>query len=268
MQRLYRMIFGVLLFLLLLSSAFSTVVFADPGEGDGGGGGPAIPLRMDWSFPANGERNVSVTPIIQCKFSHNVAQYTVIKRNATLFSMAKLDGTQVDINVYAADSQLEFDKRQYIYIEPVKPLEYNATYVVTAQEGIQAKNSMATEKAQSFQFTTCGRRTDFNGTSVSPMVGQEENKTAGERENPAAANTAGNGTENMQAAPGLSEEQDNPASESALASGGKEAGNTNAMEKSGFAPENLNSAVVTALAAGFLLILSVIVFGIRTKRQK
>lgn len=257
MQRRCSMVFGVLLFLLLFSSSFSIVVFAAPGEGDGGGGGPAVTLQMDWSYPANGERNVSVTPIIQCKYSHNVAQYNVIKRNATLFSMAKLDGTHVDTNVYAADSQLEFDKRQYIYIEPVKPLEYNTTYIVTVKEGIQAKNSMATGRDQSFQFTTCGRRTDFNETNVSPMTQEQENTTESIDKQSELPTTNADGTQaiNPQDSVLSQTPQGSSAGESALTLGA-------------IFLKKMNPVVVTCLAAGFLLILSVIISVIRTKRQK
>ena len=130
--------------------------------GTGGGGGPAVPLTMDWNFPADGERNVSLTPIIQCKFSHNVAHSTVQRRNKTLVSLTKADGSPVAYQVYLVDAQIEFSKRQYIYILPTGPLEANTTYTVHVTEGVQAKNGMATEEAQSFSFTT--------GSGVVPSV--------------------------------------------------------------------------------------------------
>lgn len=250
MQKHGRMFWGILWLWLLLSSSFSAVVFAAPGEGDGGGGGPVVPLQMDWSYPANGENGVSVTPIIQCKYSHNVAQSNVVKRNTTLFAMAKLDGTPVAINVYAADAQLEFDKRQYIYIEPVKPLEYNTTYVIRAKDGIQAKNSMATEYAQSFQFTTCGRRMDFNETNVAPMV-QLDKSAAGE----------GNQANDASTDPALDKtlkSQDSSVSENAPSDGQKSEGKS--IRK--------NPIMAAYGGIGFLFILSVIVSFIRAKRQK
>lgn len=65
---------------------------------------------MDWSYPADGASGVSVTPVIQCKFSHNVAQYNVSDRNKTLITLKKADGTNVDITVFVADAQLQFDQ--------------------------------------------------------------------------------------------------------------------------------------------------------------
>jgi|GEM_PF-4792733 len=128
------------------------------GEGDGGGGGPAVPLELEWSFPANGETGVSVYPVIQCKFSHNVAHFDVAKRNAGKFTLTRADGAEVEITVYLADAQVEFDKRQYVYLYPKQELEEFTTYLVTAEEGIQAKNGMATEQTKTFSFTTGSKR--------------------------------------------------------------------------------------------------------------
>jgi hypothetical protein len=269
MQRRCSLICEAILVFLLLFAVVPRTVLA-VGEGDGGGGGPSVPLQMDWSYPANGEKNVSVTPIIQCKYSHNVAQSNVIKRNKTLFSITKLDGTKVDVNVYAADVQLEFDKRQNIYIEPIKPLEYDTTYIVTAKEGIQAKNSMATEKDQSFQFTTCGRRLNFNDTNVASMV-QEEAKEQGNspKKNQASKKTIKEENqkveENASDAAVLSE---TPKDKSALVLGEKSANRRSVLSKTRIKPEKINSVLTICLAIGFLLILSIVVSVIKTKQQK
>lgn len=162
------------LIVVVVSALYPSRIFASSmggsGDGSGGGGGAGVSLYMDWSYPANGERNVSITPIIQCKYSHNVAQHTVIKRNESKFSLSTADGKEVKIRVYAADVQIEFDKRQYIYIEPSAPLSYDTTYKVVADAGMQSKNGMATEEAQSFSFTTCSEREYFNASSVESMI--------------------------------------------------------------------------------------------------
>lgn len=151
-KRLFRNLL-CLIFLCTFTFLLSHMALAI-GEGDGGGGGPSVPLVMDWSFPANGETGVSVNTIIQCKFSHNVAHFDVAPRNAGKFTMTKEDGTSVDVEVYQGDAQVEFDKRQYVYLYPKKQLEQYTTYIVTAQEGVQAKNGMATEQIQTFRFIT------------------------------------------------------------------------------------------------------------------
>ena len=154
-QKQFRKII-CLIFLSAFTLLLSHVAFAI-GEGDGGGGGPSVPLEMDWSFPANGETGVSIYTVIQCKFSHNVAHFDVAPRNAGKFLLTREDGTQVEAEVYQVDAEMEFDKRQYVYLYPKNELEEYTTYIVTAEEGVQAKNGMATEQTQSFRFTTGSR---------------------------------------------------------------------------------------------------------------
>lgn len=266
MQRLWNRFFRIFLCILLLY-IFSNTTFAAPGDGDGGGGGPAVPLMMDWSCPADGDNNVSITPIIQCKYSHNVALNTVVKRNTTLFSLTKLDGTKVDINVYAADAQLEFDKRQYIYLEPVRPLEYNTTYVVTAKEGIQAKNGMVTENDQFFQFTTGSLRTDFNQTNVLSMLK--------EASQPASASTAqvkksDNGsTRTTKTETRTNDKKSKPASDSAKAQTEKPQ-DTRIEKKMAEASTNHqnNSGDTVIFIATALFILPALGSALKIKRQK
>ncbi|AHV98825.1 hypothetical protein PSAB_19660 [Paenibacillus sabinae T27] len=131
---------------------------------------------MDWSYPRDGETNISINPIIQCKFSHNVAQFEVQKRNKSLFSLRKEDGTEVPIKAFAADVQIEFDKRQYIYLSPINPLEENTKYYVSVQEGVQAKNGMATEKEQQFSFVTGSKNYSV------PLLVDIEKKASGEEQ--------------------------------------------------------------------------------------
>ncbi|NGM84709.1 Ig-like domain-containing protein [Paenibacillus sp. 7124] len=169
----------IAIFIILLTAAimyWPLTTFAEVGDGSGGGGGPAVPLYMDWSYPRDGETNISINPIIQCKFSHNVAHFEVQKRNKTLFSLRKEDGTDVPIRAFAADVQIEFDKRQYIYLSPINSLEENTKYYVSVQEGVQAKNGMATEKEQQFSFVTGSKNYSV------PLLIDIENKASGEEQ--------------------------------------------------------------------------------------
>jgi hypothetical protein len=170
----------VFLIMLLMISCFAVPAYgAGGGDGSGGGGGAAVPLWMDWCYPANGETNVSTTVVIQCKYSHNVAQSAVSQRNIKQFSLTKKsDGTPVEIDVYTADSQVEFDKRQYIYVRPVQPLENGTTYRLLAKEGVQAKNGMVTASDQSFEFTTCHAYGNFNDSDVASMINDSDNAAA------------------------------------------------------------------------------------------
>lgn len=160
---------------VLLAAVLTLIPFASfaVGDGTGGGKGAVVPLYMDWSYPSDGASGVSVTPVIQCKFSHNVSQYNVRDRNKTLVEMTEDGGGKIDISVFMADAQLQFDKRQFIYVSPVKPLKYGTGYTLTLKEGIQAKNNMATDEDQSIHFVTGYGRSDFNAPLVAPPVSTE-----------------------------------------------------------------------------------------------
>ena len=177
----------------LLAVAVMLVPFTSfaAGDGTGGGKGAVVPLYMDWSYPSDGASGVSVTPVIQCKFSHNVSQYNVRDRNKTLVEMTEDGGGKVDITVFMADTQLQFDKRQFIYVSPVKPLKYGTGYTLTLKEGIQAKNNMATDEDQSIHFVTGYGRSDFNAPLVAPPVSTEldSNATGGDGDGAGASSS-------------------------------------------------------------------------------
>ncbi|MEG1500595.1 MAG: Ig-like domain-containing protein [Clostridiales bacterium] len=145
-------------------------------DGSGGGGGPAIPLFMDWSLPGNGQKNVGLQPIIQCKYSHNVAQHTVKDRNISLLSLQKKDGAIIPAQIFTADAQIEFDKRQYIYLTPREPLDEFTEYKVVSKQGVQAKNGMATEEDQIFSFTTGSKNSQPMANMVLPQILAEKNQ--------------------------------------------------------------------------------------------
>ncbi len=201
--------------IFLCPSAFAT------GDGSGGGGGATIPLYMDWSYPADGASGVSVTPVIQCKFSHNVAQYNVADRNKTLITLKKADGTNVDITVFVADSQVQFDKRQFLYVSPVKPLSYGTKYILTIHEGIQAKNNMATDEEQTVTFTTEYGRSSFNTPLVTPPVsndfaeGENQGENLDENSEEESNSEEGDSSEN---------DSDNDTGDSTAAAGSEKSG--------------------------------------------
>lgn len=196
MRRLLSAICAVVICLMIIPWFAADCYAVGNGGGTGGGAGASVPLWMDWCYPANGETNVSTTVVIQCKYSHNIALNSVGQRNITKFVLKKKsDGTSVNIDVYTADTQVEFDKRQFIYVRPVKPLENNTTYVLTAKEGIQSKNGMVTAADQSFEFTTGRAYGNFNDSDVESMITDEEAAALGETVG-GSGNNGGNTAEN------------------------------------------------------------------------
>ncbi len=187
----YRKIKTAVVVLLAVAVALVPITSFAVGDGTGGGKGAIVPLYMDWSYPSDGASGVSVTPVIQCKFSHNVSQYNVRDRNKTLVEMTEDGGGKVDITVFMADAQLQFDKRQFIYVSPVKPLKYGTGYTLTLKEGIQAKNNMATDEDQSIHFVTGYGRSDFNAPLVSPPVSTDLSDAALSEDGAAGASGGG-----------------------------------------------------------------------------
>ncbi|MCD7948348.1 MAG: Ig-like domain-containing protein [Oscillospiraceae bacterium] len=176
MRKIYPLI-------LLLSILLVLPASAETGDGDGGGGGPALPLYMDWSYPADGASDVPVGTIIQLKFSHNVAHYIIAARNCSLISLWTQDGQQIAATVYVVDSQIEFDRRQYIYVYPTAPLQAYTGYTVRIAEGVQAKNYMTTEGEQTVSFTTGSAV--YTPALIAPMLDTEQDGTAAATETPA-----------------------------------------------------------------------------------
>ena len=265
---------SILLFVVLTAALLCPSAFA-AGDGSGGGGGAVIPLYMDWSYPADGASGVSVAPVIQCKFSHNVAQYNVADRNKTLITLKKADGTNVDITVFVADAQLQFDKRQFLYVSPVKPLSYGTKYILTLHEGIQAKNNMATDEEQTVTFTTEYGRSSFNAPLVTPPADNDP-KAAGSGSGTdaeaaatgSAGGQAGNngetGAESSASAAGDEENgisgEENDSDENAAGGEGESSGQADKSSDSS-SGENIRSFFSSSEFRGFLLILLLLLTG-------
>ena len=184
---------GILVFLLSFSSG-AVSAFAAGGDGSGSGGGSSVALAMVSSTPSDGASGVSTTPVISCRFSHNVAEASVSSANLSHLSLRRADGTSVPLRTYVADVQIEFDKRQYLYAEPVSALETGTTYTLTLSAGIQAKNGMTTSSAQTVTFTTAGSppsQQDQTGTSGS-SGSSATSGASGSSGSSGTAGTAGN----------------------------------------------------------------------------
>ena len=140
--------------LIVIISIFPITSFAAGGDGSGGGGGDSIPLSMADSIPKDGEANVDTNIIIECIFSHNVADANIAEGNTARITLTTASGDHVLADVTVADVQIEVEKRRIIYITPIEPLAENEVYVVTMRKGITARNGMETEEDQTFIFTT------------------------------------------------------------------------------------------------------------------
>ena len=165
---------AVLFCVLICVFIFSAAGVYAVGDGSGSGGGSSVALAMVSSSPSDGAGGVSTKPVISCRFSHNVADASVSSSNLTHLSLKKADGTPVSLRTYVADVQIEFDKRQYLYAEPVSALEEGTTYILTLSVGIQAKNGMITSSAQTVKFTTEGTALSTSSSGEQTSHGSTE----------------------------------------------------------------------------------------------
>ena len=135
------------------------------GNGDGSGNGGNVKLEMQSSMPADGDTEVSLTPEIQCVFSHNVTVGELAEKNLALVSMETEGGTPVEIETWVGDAQVDPALRQQLFLKPVEALTAGTTYVVRLGAGIEAKNGMKTEAEQTFSFTTAAEEQAAEATA-------------------------------------------------------------------------------------------------------
>ena len=145
--------FGLTLILslsMLMSSALALTKAPEAGTGTAHGVGLAL---VD-SFPADGDNEIGFMPTIYCKFNHNICDANISPGNLACLSMVSASGEPVAVSTYVIDPQVDFLMRQFLILEPVKPLAPSTTYEVRMAPGITARNGMVTEQTFSFRFTT------------------------------------------------------------------------------------------------------------------
>jgi hypothetical protein len=132
--------------------------FLAAGAGDGSGGGQGVPLGLDSSIPADGQKDVPVTGDIKLTFNKNVIFLGIRDANKTCFSLIAADGSKVPIQVIMADDQTTegFEKRRDISVRPVQKLQPGTAYVVKVSPQLQAKNGMSLGHEVTVKFVTAG----------------------------------------------------------------------------------------------------------------
>lgn len=131
------------------------VVGDEPGSGGGTGGGKDRPLAVEYSTPADGERNVAVDVEIVVKFSKNVVYLAVRDANMKAFSLWNGD-VQVPLEILMVDDQLDFENRNFVTIRPLKPLEEATRYVLKIDDTITSKSTSVMVAPVEIVFYTVG----------------------------------------------------------------------------------------------------------------
>ncbi len=148
---------------LILLLVFSCVLMAAPalaadGTGDGSGGGKSIPLGLDSSAPADGDKDVSLSGDIKLTFNKNVIYLGIREANKTCFSLVAADGSKVPVEVIMADDQTPegFELRREISIHPLQELQPGTAYTVKISPELQAKNGISLGHEVTVSFVTEG----------------------------------------------------------------------------------------------------------------
>ena len=126
-------------FFVLLSSAVP--VFAEGGDGSGGGEG--VPLQLAESSVSNGAKNVDPNVRIVLTFNKNVVNFKVRDENVKCFSVADSSGKDFPITVEMGDDQVDPSIKRIVTIVPQSPYTAGETYVLTVRAGLRAKNGVS-----------------------------------------------------------------------------------------------------------------------------
>ena len=164
------------------------VLAADTGTGDGSGGGKNIPLGLDSSSPADGQKDVSLTGDIKLTFNKNVIYLLIRDANKTCFSLLTADGSKVPIEVIMADDQTPegFEQRRDISIRPLQKLQPGTSYAVKVSPELQAKNGMSLGHEVTVNFVTAGTV----AKPAEPATGADSGKTQPDTVQPAPSQTS------------------------------------------------------------------------------
>ena len=155
-------IFGITMALALL---------AVPGIALAAGDAPAVA----GSNPADGA-TVDVVDVgeIYVQFTNNVAESTVADGNIALIHLQKADGTAVAATVSVVDTQVDRDKRQFIYITPDAALTAGE-YRIVIDAGVTAKNGTSATEGATISFTV----TDATAAPASDGASGASNASGG-----------------------------------------------------------------------------------------
>lgn len=131
-----KRIFSILVVLILLGS-MAVSVFAE--GGDGSGGGKNVPLGLATSSVPDGSTNVPLDETITLTFNKNVVNFTVKDNNMACFSLTDSNGNSVPVTVLMGDDQVDPDIKRIVNIKP-SSLSAGERYTLTISGKLTAKS--------------------------------------------------------------------------------------------------------------------------------
>jgi len=187
------------LFSIIILAVIGCLLMALPAlaAGDGSGGGQGVPLGLDSSAPADGQKDVPLTGDIKLTFNKNVIFLGIKDANKTCFSLIAAGGGNVPIEVIMADDQTPegFELRRDISIRPLQQLKPGTAYAVKISPQLQAKNGTSLGHEVTVNFVTAGSASQAVETKPVSATGQEPAKTNQTAATTVEKNTAVSGSE-------------------------------------------------------------------------
>ena len=169
------------LFSIIIMTVIGCLLMALPAlaAGDGSGGGQGVPLGLDSSAPADGQKDVPLTGDIKLTFNKNVIFLGIKDANKTCFSLIAAGGSEVPIEVIMADDQTPegFELRRDISIRPLQKLKPGTAYAVKISPQLQAKNGTSLGHEVNVNFVTAGAAFQPVETKPISAAGQEPANT-------------------------------------------------------------------------------------------
>lgn len=168
----------IITFLLAVLIGLFCSIPALAGDGDGSGGGQGNPLTLVSAVPADGQKDVSLSPEMTLTFSKNVVNMSVKNINQNCFVLTSVSGTKIPVKVTMADDQVEPEKKQTIVVSPAVKLSPGTQFVLKVLPELTSKSGDTLGQQVTVSFYTKKDTAATDTTGSSPVPGTVKTDTA------------------------------------------------------------------------------------------
>lgn len=185
-----RLLVGLLVLILNFVGVLP-LVYAE--NGDGSGGGHDNPLTLLSSTPAPGQKEVPISEEINLHFSKNVVNMTVKDNNMHCFALYDSNGNLIPVRVIMADDQVEPEKKRDIVLKPLQALKPGTGYIIQVAPNLTSKSGVTLGQEINIAFTTAGAAPSSNKSEAGQAA--QKNTDPAQPVQPAGhTNLSGTGT--------------------------------------------------------------------------
>lgn len=144
----FKLKYVLFLIIFLFSSLFinMSVYAAGPGIPGSSGVKPLsyVSCTLEDGTKVDGGEISALQPKFTLQFDKNIVDMLVWEKNRKSVSMCTDDNANVAIDVTKIDDTVDFDHRQQIFVQPLKPLESGKIYHIKVGPNLIAKNFQST----------------------------------------------------------------------------------------------------------------------------